>query len=282
MRKIILFIVYGENQTYYDGAKFSYLTLLKWFTENDDIEFVVLTEKPEEFSNYPLKIFSINEQQKDEWSLNGNYHFRIKNRGVAYIMDKLNLHDLDKIIYFDTDTYFNKSPRGLFSLINKNQARLYLNEGLIYKRSRVEVYIKHLEGQKIKVNNEFYELYKSSSIWGSLMIGLMANMRPSLDWADKLMLEFYKRVPVHTIEEFSLSESLKRKYLIVEGKRYVSLYSTSRKKEYCSKVLNSFFKKYASFPIEKQVILAQKVKMKRPIHIVLNQRFQSLFKKNVS
>ena len=78
MRKIILYIVYGEDQGYYDGAKFSFLTFMNWFEKDDPIEIVVLTEKPEEFDNYPVQSLLITNQQKKEWSLNGKYHFRIK------------------------------------------------------------------------------------------------------------------------------------------------------------------------------------------------------------
>ena len=128
MRKVILYIVYGEDQAYYDGAKFSFLTFMNWIEADSPIEFLVLTEKPNEFKDYPVKIIKISTQQKEEWSLNGKYHFRIKNRGMAYVMDKLELTDNDKILFFDTDTYFNKSPLGLFDLITNKQALMYLND----------------------------------------------------------------------------------------------------------------------------------------------------------
>ena len=44
MRKIILYIVYGEDQGYYDGAKFSFLTFMNWLENDDPIDIVVLTE----------------------------------------------------------------------------------------------------------------------------------------------------------------------------------------------------------------------------------------------
>jgi heptosyltransferase-3 len=217
--------------------------------------------------------------QKKEWSLNGEYHFRIKNRGLAFIMDKLDLKDFDKILFLDTDTYFHKSPINLFSLIQPKQAVFYLNEGLIYNRKRFFVYVKSLQGKKIKINEEIYEISKKSAMWGSLMIGISANMRPSLDWADELMLKFFDLVPAHTIEPFALSESLLRNYKMVEGKDYVSLYSTSRKKQYASKVLSSFFNKNKLLNIEDQIRLAQDIKIKRPFLVILKQRFEELFQK---
>jgi hypothetical protein len=278
MRKIVLYIVYGDEQIYYDGAKFSFLTLKNWISNDSSVEIVILTEKPEKFVDFPVNILVMSSKQKNEWSLNGEYHFRIKNRGLAYVMDNLKLKGLDKILFFDTDTYFNKSPMPLFDLIQPNQALFYLNEGLIYKRKRFNIYVKHLEGKSIEIEGRNYELSKQSALWGALMVGIMPNMRPSLEWADLLMLKFYEIVPVHTIDSFALSETLSREYKIVEGKNFVSLYSTSRKKEYAIKVLTDFFIHNESKSIAEKVYLAQKVKIKRSIMTILKQRFSRLVK----
>jgi heptosyltransferase III len=276
--KILLYIVYGEDQTYYDGAIFSFLTFMNWVDEESGIMPVVLTEKPEVFERYPIRTIKMTKKQKNDWSLNGQYHFRIKNRGLAFVMDKLNLKDFDKILFFDTDTYFHKSPLPLFELIKSNQALFYLNEGLIYRRKRFNIYIESLEGKKILIDDEVYELSKKSALWGSLMVGITANMRPSLDWADKLLVNFFEMVPSHTIEPFALSESLLRKYNLVEGRSYVSLYSTSRKKEYAKKILVNFMDKSKLLNFDEQVLLAQNVRIRRPIFVILKQRLLRLFK----
>ena len=277
MRKVLLYIVYGENQGYYDGAKFSFLTFMNWIDSDSKIEIVILTEKPDEFDNYPVQSILLSKKQKNKWSLNGKYHFRIKNRGLAHIINFLKLDEEDKILFLDTDTYFMKSPLPLFDLIQPNQALFYLNEGLIYKRKRFSIYVDSLEGKVIEIENINYKLSKKSAMWGSLMIGIMPNMYPSLQWADKLLLKFIDIVPAHTIEPFALSESLLLKYKIVEGKKLVNLYSTSRKKEYAVKILSQFFKNYSSNLINNQIILAQKVQLKRSLFTIIKQRFLRLF-----
>ena len=278
-RKVLLYIVYGDDQTYYDGAIFSFLTFKNWILEDDQIEVVVLTEKPEKFSSYSIKLLTMSEEQKHEWSLGGKYHFRIKNRGLAFVMDQLKLKDFDKILFLDTDTYFHKSPLPLFDLIQPDQALFYLNEGLIYDKKRFYTYVENLEGKKIQVDDEFYELSKKSALWGSLMVGITTNMRPSLDWADKLMVKLFYIVPSHTIEPFALSESLLRRYKMIEGKNYVKLYSTSRKKEYARKILSNFFKENNLLQVDEQIRLAQNVKVSRPLFVILKQRFLHIFKK---
>lgn len=278
MRKVILYIVYGDDQGYYDEAKFSLLTFKYWI-KNEDIEIVVLTEKPNQFDGYKVNTISMPDDKKNEWSLNGKYHFRIKNRGLAFVMDKLDLKDEDKVLFFDTDTYFKKSPSPLFDLINPNQALFYLYEGLIYKRKRFDVYVKNLDGKQIEINGQVYQISKKSALWGSLMIGIMPNMRHSLEWSDLLMQKFHEIVPSHTIESFSLSESLLMNYNLVEGKKFVSLYSTSRKKKYARKILTNFFKDSSFLNLDEKVRLAQKVKIKRPLYVILVQRFMRIFNK---
>ena len=91
MRKILLYIIFGEAKDYYDGAKFSLLTFMNWISNEDSVEIVILTENLDEFKSYPVTVFELNEQQRKEWSLDEKYHFRIKNRGMAYIMDQLEL-----------------------------------------------------------------------------------------------------------------------------------------------------------------------------------------------
>ena len=276
-RKFVLYIIYGEDESYYQGALFSFLTFKYWLSDENQVEFIVLTEKPEKFTSYPIKTLLLTSEQKNEWSLNGAYHFRIKNRGMAFVMDELNLNEFDKILFLDADTYINCSPLPLFDLIQPYQALFYLNEGLIYGRKRFYTYVENLEGKKIEIEGDFYELSENSSMWGSLMVGLTSNMRPTLDWADKLLVKFFDLVPSHTIEPFALSESLLKNYKIAEGKDLVSLYSTSRKKEYANKVLSNFFNINKNIDIEKQIYLAQKVKIKRPLFTILKQRLQRVF-----
>ena len=213
--------------------------------------------------------------------MNGKYDFRIKNRGLAFVMDELKLKESDRILFFDTDTYFEKSPLSLFELIQPNQAVYCINEGLIHNRKRFSIYVDYLEGKSIDINGQTYELSKDSAMRNSQIIGIMPNMRESLDWADKLIIKLFELVPAHTIEQFALSESLLRKYRMVEGKNFISLYSTSRKKEYAKNILSNFFKENNLLHIDEQVRLAQNVKIKRSIFIILKQRFQRFFTTNV-
>ena len=277
-KKVLLYIVYGNNEGYYSGAIFSILSFLSKLRDNS-ISILVLTEKPKKFESLPVKILKLSKDQINEWSLNNRYHFRIKNRGMAYVMDTLGIDEQYKILFFDTDTYFQKNPKPLFDLINTDQALFFRNEGKIYSKRRFKVYVENLKEKEIQVDSDFvYSLRPTSSMWGSLMVGLHSSMRNSLEIADKLMLEFKKIVPAHTIEPFSLSEVILTKYNLVEGKKYVSNYSTSGKKQYALSVINNFLSKEKNTPIDSLIKKANKLNLRRNLITIIRQRI----KKNIS
>jgi hypothetical protein len=65
---------------------------------------------------------------------------------------------------------------------------------------------------------------------------------------------------------------------MTEGKKYVSLYSTSRKKELAMLIIAEFLNKYQALPIDKQISLAQKVIIKRSAFKVIKQRILHLLR----
>ena len=74
-------------------------------------------------------------------------------------------------------------------------------------------------------------------------------------------------------------ESLLRKYKMVEGKKFVSLYSTSRKKEYAKNILANFLQENKLLQFDEKIRLAQNVTVKRPLITIISQRLKRLFNK---
>ncbi len=273
-RKILLYIVYGDQQIYYDGAIFSFLSFKYWSKNDNQIEIFILTENPEKFNGYPVNIIPLTKQLKSEWSLNGKYHFRIKNRGLAHAIDKIGLKDSDKLLFCDTDTYFNKSPLHVFDLIRNNQALLYLNEGLISKKKRFSVYAENLVDANFVIDGLPYSLSKDSAMWGSLLIGVTIKMRKSIDLADQIMLKLLDIVPAHTIEQFSLAEALKKEFKIVEGKNFIKTYTTKRMKENAQAILAAFFYENQFSSFDYKVQRSHKIKFRRPLLTIIKQRLK--------
>ncbi len=270
----LLYIVYGDSDVYYQGAKFSILSFLNNSPSlADKPEIIILTEKPDHFKNYPVSTYLITPEMKDEWTVNGKYHFRIKNRGLKYITDQLTFSEQDKLLFIDTDTYFNEDPNQLFDLISNQQALMFLNEGLITSKKKFESLRDGIGGVTLQLPSfGEYKLSKDSSMWGSLMIGMTPNMFHLLDYADQLMLALMKKTDIHTIEQFSLVEALKTQFDVVEGKKLVKHYSTSGKKKHAEKVLQNFFTHFGNQKFTLQLNAAKKIKLTRNLYTVLKQK----------
>ena len=86
------------------------------------------------------------------------------------------------------------------------------------------------------------------------------------------MLELLKIIPAHTVEQFALSESLSNDYKMVEGKNYVSLYSSSRMKSHAKPILSNFLFDVKNHDLDSQVHLAQSIKIKRSVYVIIKQR----------
>jgi heptosyltransferase-3 len=253
MKKIILYIVYGDDQTFYRSAKFSILNLLN-FTDNADIDIVVLSENIKEFKDFPVTTIEVTKQKLNDWSFDGKYHFRIKNLGLHYILKILGLSKNDKILFFDADVYFKKSPLMLFDLITDTQIVMYKNEGRIHKKKRFDYYKSSLKGKLIQYKKDGdYTLNSNSEMWGSAIIGVPALAYHSIQDADLLMSSLLKILDIdkaHTIEQFSLVEILRKEFKVIEGKKYISIFSTSGKKYFALKKINNFLKENNHLDIE--------------------------------
>lgn len=275
MKKIILYIIYGDDQTFYKSAKFSILNLLN-FTDNADIDIIVLSTNIEEFKDFPITTIEITKQQLNDWSFDGKYHFRIKNLGLQYILKTFDLSKNDKILFFDTDVYFKKNPLALFDLITDAQVVMYKNEGCIYKKKRFNYYKNNLKGKLIQYKKDgSYTLNFNSEMWGSAIIGIPALAHYSIKDADLLMSNLVETLDsdkAHTIEQLSLVEILKKDFRVIEGKKYINIYSTSGKKNFALKEINNFLKENNRMDIKSLSEKSLRVNIERSIFQIIKDK----------
>lgn len=269
----VTYIVYGENDGYFIGARFSMLTLLAHNTSAVGV--LILTDRPEYFSDLPATVLELSSTQKRRWSLDGRYHFRIKNRGLAFVIEALNLDDSDKIIAVDTDGYFESSIGELFERINSTNSTIYRNEGAIRQKKRFKVYKDALDGKIFTTpTNKIYRLSPKAEMWGTLLWGFQISNKTILDAADDIMLCVLDVVDAHTIEPFALTEAIKSDHNLFESKQYVKNYSTSGKKRFALTVLQKFFDDLSGSPIEKQVEASKTIKLSRNFTQLIKSRYE--------
>lgn len=269
MSNAIVSIVYGDDLTYYNGAKFSLISFLSNIPKENWPKVYILTEKPEFFSDLPFTVYPISPEQKAEWTCGGRYHFRIKNRGLRYIIDLIP-SEVDKFLFFDADTHFKSNSVELFELIDDKKAVLFYPETNIYNVSAKSEYGK-LKGKKISITDcSNYELSPSSTMWNSGVIGVTRSMMNNVDYADDLILGMmHLDCQAHTIEQFALSEALAKDFELSPARDHVNDYSTSGQKNWARIVLQHFFDENGDKPFETQVQLAKEISFKRPLSEVI-------------
>ncbi|PMK05045.1 hypothetical protein [Vibrio sp. 10N.261.55.A7] len=267
-RTHLTFVVYGNDKTYYQGARFCILSFLANWSGKSGVrpEVSVLAEEPGHFVNMPIKVFSISPAQKAEWSLNNTYHFRIKNRGLKYLCECLNIGAEDKLLFLDTDTYFTQATNVYFDSISNKHALLFCSEANINALPENNEYAA-IRDRDIKLaDGSVYRTNSDSVMWASAVIGMTGARISAFDRADILIQGLRKEgCFAHTLEQFALSEALSRQVSITPAKEWVNHYSTSGRKDWARIVLERFFEEHGNKPFEEQVRLAKRVSFKRPL-----------------
>jgi heptosyltransferase-3 len=271
-KKYLAFVIYGNDKTYYQGARFCILSFLaNWQgDESSRPEVVVLAEETEHFSELPIHLFPINTEQKREWSLDNTYHFRIKNRGLKYIGEQLELEAEDKLLFLDTDTYFEQTTNIYFDSISAEQSLMFFPEVEINSLPDTNEYAV-IRGKTFELEDgSNYSVNDESTMWASAVIGFTGTQLKAFDYADQLIKALRNGgCKAHTLEQFALSEALSREVTLVPSKDWLKHYSTSGRKDWGRKVLDSFFASHGNKPFEEQIKLAKDVSFTRPLSEVI-------------
>lgn len=271
-KKYLAFVIYGNDKTYYQGARFCILSFFaNWQgDESSRPEVVVLAEETEHFSGLPIHLFQINTDQKREWSLDNTYHFRIKNRGLKYIGEQLELEQEDKLLFLDTDTYFEQPTNVYFDSISAEQSLMFFPEVIINSLPDTNEYAVIRNKTFDLEDGSIYSVSEKSTMWASAVIGITGAQLKAFDYADQLIRALRSGgCKAHTLEQFALSEALSREVTLVPSKDWLKHYSTSGRKDWGRKVLDSFFASHGKKPFEEQIKLAKDVSFTRPLSEVI-------------
>ncbi|BBN81769.1 hypothetical protein PA25_17540 [Pseudoalteromonas sp. A25] len=276
LRHILLYVAYGDNALYYQGIKTSILSVLHHCKKSVPPEIVVISENPAFFADYPIIHFTITPALKLDWSLNNRYHYRIKNRALAYALDNLNLGANDKLLALDTDTYLTRDINELFDKINVNQSLMFLDEGPLTKKQFTEYRESYQAPIKLG-NEESYHLSHQYHMWGSLMVGITASKRALIDQADQLLIAMHQWAPtIRTVEQFAISQVLSNNGELVEGKKLIQHYSHRGRKHFAQANINSFFANYGHYAFETQLYYYPALRLRRTLMAFLSEKVAKL------
>lgn len=234
----IVYQSYGSNSIY-TQTLFSIFTL-KYYLDEGESDFpyqiIVYTDNTEIFLRYKIDTSLITQQLIEEWKGKYNFIHRVKIKIIEDVAQKYN----DTIIYIDSDTYFLKSPIGLFNSISPEISLMLTNEGQISKNNHKLLY-KFLSKNKFDVKN------KTRFMWNAGLIGIDKSnlhlIKQILELNDEIFEKFYR----HIVEQFCFSYFLQLNTRINSCDYY--LYHYCGDKDLVLEIINHFFEAQKSVAI---------------------------------
>lgn len=271
-------VAYGQELGYHHGAKFQILSAWQRWYSHPDVSVCVVTDKPEIFEGYPVRILKITEQNSKDWSLNGLQHFGIKLRAFEYAMTT---SAIPVAMLLDTDTYWVKNPGFLAKKICEAQAVMFCDEGLIKGSRNVSInrFNEALTGRVVtwgKGTN--YQLAPESRMLNSSIIGLHQNKIQILDQAFELFKVLEPLVDAHTVEQFALGETLRLANVDVKfGSTYTRDWSSIGRKNYATPLLRKFFEQHGENDFNIHLEHLDSISIRRPLKILLKQKITRMW-----
>lgn len=101
----LVYLIYGDDKSYWHEAKFSILTALRECSKEERPRILIYTNKPNEFSDWPVDLIYLTQEILKQYSGEQHYFHRCK---AVVMLDALNY--AKKSIFIDTDTFFMSSP----------------------------------------------------------------------------------------------------------------------------------------------------------------------------
>lgn len=250
----VIYVAYGNNEIYHTGVLFNWLRLkgLKFAEQINKV--IVYTDHPEFFKDYPISIREITPKEISEWSLNGQYYFRIKTKALE---EAASIHD-GKILHIDSDILIKRPLVDIFNLISDSNCVFSTNQGSVGTD-----YVNIINSEKNKFQDHYTNLC-DIRMYGSAIVGVSSNMLEAISLADKLLVEWLPQTEAHTIEQFALSQGMIRNRIsIVTISNWFSDFNSVGKKAYAKLRLALFFKKTQSLSFEHKALAASKWRVKR-------------------
>jgi hypothetical protein len=269
-------VAYGQELGYHHGAKFQILSAWQNWYSKPDIGVCVVTDKPELFEDYPVRLVKITEPDAYEWSLSGTQHFGIKLRSLEKAMLSGNV---DISLLLDTDTYWKKNPRSLAKRIKPNHAVMFCDEGQIKGTRNVSInrFNEGLEKLEIPWANTIYKLSNLSHMYNSSIVGLHKSNIDLLARAFELFSALEPHVEAHTVEQFSLGETLRLNGVSVSfGSRYTRDWSSIGRKNYATPILKDFFETFGEHDFDTHLKQLDSIKIRRPLKTLIQQKIARL------
>lgn len=128
----IVYLIFGNEITYYQQVFFSIYTVLANKEETDRV--VILTEEPCYFKqlNDLITIIPIDKEVINDWKGEYKYLFRAKIKALGLV---IKMYPHEHILYLDGDTFVYKPLKPLRENLDRDQSIMHINEGRLNELS---------------------------------------------------------------------------------------------------------------------------------------------------
>lgn len=252
----VIYVAWGDDDIYHTGVLFNWLRLVGLGYAKGVTNAVVYTDHPEYYAEYPIQTRTINADELAQWSLNGQYFFRIKAKTLAEAVHQFG----GKVLHIDSDILIERPLIELFNLVTPKQSVFASNDGPVCSEYDAILNAEHDDFLR------YYSDLKQVNMYGSAILGVSYEMKEAVDTADELMLKWIPQTKAHTIEQFSISEALIRNGFFIKtvSKSYDD-FNSKGKKYHAKHRIETFFALTKNLKFEEKAYLAAKWKVSRDL-----------------
>lgn len=192
----LVYLVFGAP-TYHQEAVFSIASALAGMRKTPDqaLDIQVFSDNPEPYEHLPVRVRTLDDKTRKEWSAPHGYHFRTKHVALRKVLD-----ECERALLIDTDTFFHGSPLELFERVEPGTLlcnAFNLRYGL-YQESELYTKLAPILKERELADDDM-------PLINSGVIGLTRHDAGLLDDSIALMDELYPLAKgAYTLEEFCL------------------------------------------------------------------------------
>lgn len=233
----LIYLIYGDEQAYYNQATFSILSAIKHLGRDFATgQITVYTSNPERLRDLPVTTVDIS-PYLDTWIGGTGYNHRSKNCVLSFSLKKFPV----TTVFVDTDTFFIKSPMLIVRSINKKSIFLDCFE---YRKKRKLRGFEQDAGQRTWQSGRFgcYKFdIENTEMWNTGIIGLLPSHNKIVEEALWILDSLQSVSTIHTIEQLAFSLSCRRNNIdLFSSKKYVVHYWRSGRKRFITNAIHQF------------------------------------------
>ncbi len=217
--KILLFLIYGDQQVYHLELTYSILSALQFLKDDPtDIRIVLAADAPNQRQDLPVEHLLLTPEMLDEWSFGGIYFHAVK---LHLLRHALRYYAVP-VVMMDSDTIFKAHPNGLFDRFDDARALMHACEGTLSEseawpdwKTVIDSCNGHLGQHKISGETLMYN---------AGVYGVMPNHVALMGEAIQILKDLRQHGSIFTMEQLAASIALSKTLQMSECRDLIEHY----------------------------------------------------------